>query len=72
MNKPIFILRSMFICSQLFSIFPYSHIIREEQIVRWFTQATLALKYLHDKHILHRGQFLWKVKWLTTRFTPIE
>jgi serine/threonine protein kinase len=29
--------------------------IRESQILRWFTQATLALKYLHEKHILHRG-----------------
>eukprot|EP01066_Platyproteum_vivax_P000489 Platyproteum_vivax@DN10544_c0_g1_i1.p1 len=26
----------------------------EQQILRWFTQACLALKYLHDKHILHR------------------
>lgn len=26
----------------------------ESQILRWFTQATLALKYLHEKHILHR------------------
>eukprot|EP00916_Digyalum_oweni_P026006 GHVL01042809.1.p1 GENE.GHVL01042809.1~~GHVL01042809.1.p1 ORF type:complete len:427 (+),score=79.22 GHVL01042809.1:45-1325(+) len=26
----------------------------EQQILRWFTQAALALKYLHDKHILHR------------------
>merc|ERR1719261_1664963 len=26
----------------------------EEQVLRWFTQAMLALKYIHDKHILHR------------------
>merc|ERR1719453_1128729 len=26
----------------------------EDKIVRWFTEATLALKYMHDKHILHR------------------
>lgn len=25
-----------------------------EQVLEWFTQATLALKYLHDLHILHR------------------
>lgn len=26
----------------------------EEKVVRWFTEATLALKYMHDKHVLHR------------------
>lgn len=26
----------------------------EPQVVRWFTQAILALKYIHDLHILHR------------------
>jgi len=26
----------------------------EEQVLRWFTQAILALKYIHDLHILHR------------------
>jgi NIMA (never in mitosis gene a)-related kinase 1/4/5 len=26
----------------------------ESQVLRWLTQAMLALKYLHDKHILHR------------------
>jgi NIMA (never in mitosis gene a)-related kinase len=26
----------------------------EERVLRWFTEATLALKYLHDRHILHR------------------
>lgn len=26
----------------------------EEQVLRWFTQAMLSLKYIHDKHILHR------------------
>jgi NIMA (never in mitosis gene a)-related kinase len=26
----------------------------EEKVLRWFTEATLALKYLHDRHILHR------------------
>ncbi|KAF4700400.1 hypothetical protein FOZ63_032818, partial [Perkinsus olseni] len=26
----------------------------ESQIVRWFSQAALALKYVHEKHILHR------------------
>merc|ERR550534_3386158 len=26
----------------------------QEQILRWFTQCVLALKYIHDQHILHR------------------
>lgn len=26
----------------------------QDQVVRWFTQAILALKYIHDLHILHR------------------
>jgi len=26
----------------------------EDQVMLWFTQAILALKYIHDKHILHR------------------
>merc|ERR1719203_509728 len=26
----------------------------EQQVLRWFTQAILALKYIHDQHILHR------------------
>eukprot|EP00930_Biecheleria_cincta_P035089 TRINITY_DN24166_c0_g1_i1.p1 TRINITY_DN24166_c0_g1~~TRINITY_DN24166_c0_g1_i1.p1 ORF type:complete len:630 (+),score=92.83 TRINITY_DN24166_c0_g1_i1:161-2050(+) len=26
----------------------------EDQILRWFVQAVLALKYTHEKHILHR------------------
>lgn len=26
----------------------------QDQVVRWFTQAVLALKYIHDQHILHR------------------
>merc|ERR1719161_682824 len=26
----------------------------EDQVTRWLTQATLALKYIHEKHILHR------------------
>jgi len=26
----------------------------EEQITRWFTQCILGLKYIHEKHILHR------------------
>jgi len=26
----------------------------QEQLLRWFTQAMLALKYIHDMHILHR------------------
>merc|ERR1719337_304247 len=26
----------------------------QPKIVRWLTQALLALKYLHDKHVLHR------------------
>ncbi|CAE8708421.1 unnamed protein product, partial [Polarella glacialis] len=29
-------------------------IFAEDKITRWFTEATLALKYLHDKHVLHR------------------
>jgi len=28
--------------------------IGEDQVLRWVTQATLALKYIHDRHILHR------------------
>merc|ERR1719428_40230 len=26
----------------------------EPQVLRWFTQAALALKHMHEKHILHR------------------
>lgn len=26
----------------------------ESQILRWFTQASLALKHIHEKHVLHR------------------
>merc|ERR1719310_769059 len=26
----------------------------EDQVLRWFTQAILALKYIHDMHIMHR------------------
>lgn len=26
----------------------------QEQVLRWFTQAVLALKYIHEMHILHR------------------
>jgi len=26
----------------------------QDQILRWFTQSVLALKYIHDMHILHR------------------
>jgi len=28
--------------------------IPEDQVLRWITQALLALKYIHDKHVLHR------------------
>lgn len=28
--------------------------INEEQVLRWITQAFLALKYIHEKHVLHR------------------
>lgn len=28
--------------------------ISEDQILKWFTQAILSLKYIHDRHILHR------------------
>merc|ERR1719240_630866 len=28
--------------------------IPETRVVRWFTEASLALKYMHDKHVLHR------------------
>lgn len=30
------------------------HYIVEAQVMRWMTQALLALKYIHDKHVLHR------------------
>lgn len=26
----------------------------EDKVLRWFTEASLALKYLHDRHVLHR------------------
>merc|ERR1719223_2715506 len=26
----------------------------ERSILRWFTEAALALKYMHDRHVLHR------------------
>lgn len=26
----------------------------EAQVMRWFTQASLALKHIHEKHVLHR------------------
>jgi len=29
-------------------------VLPEEKVVRWFTEATLALKYMHDRHVLHR------------------
>jgi NIMA (never in mitosis gene a)-related kinase len=29
-------------------------LMEEEQVLRWFSQAMLALKYIHDRHILHR------------------
>jgi len=28
--------------------------IPEQQVLRWFTQAIMALKYIHEKHVLHR------------------
>lgn len=28
--------------------------LKEDQILKWFTQAILSLKYIHDRHILHR------------------
>lgn len=28
--------------------------IAETQVLKWFTQAILSLKYIHDRHILHR------------------
>lgn len=31
-----------------------SEMFAESQVTRWFTQALLALKYIHDLHILHR------------------
>jgi len=27
---------------------------QETKVLRWFTEGALALKYLHDKHVLHR------------------
>lgn len=30
------------------------HQIQEPQVVRWFTQLLLALKYMHEKNVLHR------------------
>merc|ERR1719414_1123818 len=26
----------------------------EDQVLRWYTQAILAIKYIHDRHVLHR------------------
>lgn len=26
----------------------------EDQVVKWFTQCMLGLKFIHEKHILHR------------------
>jgi len=28
--------------------------LNESQIIRWFTQAALAMKYMHERHVLHR------------------
>merc|ERR1719476_1256008 len=33
---------------------PSSKLFPEDKILKWFTEAGLALKYLHDKHVLHR------------------
>jgi len=30
------------------------HSFHEAQIIRWFTEVVLALKYMHNKHVLHR------------------
>mmetsp|Transcript_97106 Transcript_97106/g.274489 ORF Transcript_97106/g.274489 Transcript_97106/m.274489 type:complete len:342 (+) Transcript_97106:146-1171(+) len=30
------------------------HSFSEAHVVRWFTQASLALKHLHERHVLHR------------------
>jgi NIMA (never in mitosis gene a)-related kinase len=30
----------------------------EEQILDWFIQLALALKYIHSKHVLHRGSMM--------------
>merc|ERR1740117_1262882 len=39
----------------------------QEQVLRWFTQAVLALKYIHEMHILHRdlksGNFFLIAQW---------
>ena len=26
-----------------------------QQVMRWFTQAALGIKYIHEKQIIHRG-----------------
>lgn len=28
--------------------------LQESRVLRWFTEAALALKYMHDRHVLHR------------------
>eukprot|EP00747_Dinoflagellata_sp_TGD_P112256 gnl/TRDRNA2_/TRDRNA2_171423_c0_seq4.p1 gnl/TRDRNA2_/TRDRNA2_171423_c0~~gnl/TRDRNA2_/TRDRNA2_171423_c0_seq4.p1 ORF type:complete len:561 (-),score=171.51 gnl/TRDRNA2_/TRDRNA2_171423_c0_seq4:141-1823(-) len=28
--------------------------VKEEKVLRWFTQLSLGLKYIHDRHVLHR------------------
>jgi NIMA (never in mitosis gene a)-related kinase len=42
--------------------------IEEQQVLKWFTQAILALRYIHDRHILHRdlkpGNFFYLQKWI--------
>jgi len=42
------------LCSQVEIAKKAKRYLQEAQIVRWITQALLALKYIHDKHVLHR------------------
>lgn len=53
----LFIVMSYCECGDLYSFIKEQNGVyfEEKLIVHWFAQICLALKYLHDKHILHRN-----------------